>query len=264
VTSEIALEPVGVARTPFTSIHDIPRQGGGPARLQVFEPFVPALDGLERCSHVWVVAWFGQAARLVQARTRKAAPGDAPRGVFSMRSPARPNPLGLSVARLLGRSGAVVELDRLDLCDGTPVVDIKPYSPGWDMVPAAASAHRYDPDRYDRPELEEALWRDATNALGEAANGSEVARSIVAALSALVFDARLDVRDPGVRFFVGGPDERVDVLLCATGASFGNRRLLLETGPVEPRVVLRVQDVSGRCWEAVRAGEGSVVLARRA
>lgn len=226
-----SLQPIGVARTPFGPDDEIPREGGGPARVVLFEEFECGLEGIERSTHVWIVGWFEGASRSVTTRGRK-APADAPaRGVFAMRSPSRPNPLGLTPARLLGRSGGVLELDRLDFRDGTPIVDIKPYSPGWDLIPAATSGHRYDPERYTRQELTLALWRDATNALGAVAESRPRVAATVGALVELTFEHGADIRAPALRFELDSPDERVDVMLCATGASFGNQRLCVAPLP---------------------------------
>lgn len=249
-----SLQPIGVARTPFGPDDEIPREGGGPARVVLFEEFEQGLEGIERNSHLWIVGWFEGASRSVATRGRK-APADAPaRGVFAMRSPSRPNPLGLTPARLLGRSGRVLELDRLDFRDGTPVVDIKPYSPGWDLIPAATSGHRYDPERYTRQELTQALWRDATNALGSVAETRPRVVSTIAALVELTFGHRADIRAPALRYELDSPDERVDVVLCATGASFGNERLSVAQLP--SGTLLRATLVDGTRLSALDTAHG--------
>ncbi|MCU0690744.1 MAG: tRNA (N6-threonylcarbamoyladenosine(37)-N6)-methyltransferase TrmO [Polyangiaceae bacterium] len=234
-----ALQPIGVARTPFSTTRSIPRQGAGPAQIEVFPDFAPALVGIDQCSHLWVLAYFDEADRsILQARPRN-APGDAPpHGVFAMRAPVRPNPIGLSAVRLLARHNTTLTVDRLDCRDNTPVVDLKPYSPGWDLIPSALSVHRYDPSRYAPDEIRDALWRDAHNALGLCADQMAVVGELIDALCQLALDAAIDIRDTGTRFAIDAADARVDVLLCATGASFGNRRLSLMGR--EPDVVLRV------------------------
>ncbi len=226
------LEPIGIARTPFPDTHGIPRQGGGPARIDVFPPFVHALDGLAACSHLWVIGFLHNARRdVLQARPRKTSSSSPPRGVFGMRAPVRPNPLGLTCARILSLHHDAVVVDRLDFQDQTPIVDLKPYSPGWDLVPSALSAHRYDPSRYTFDELVEALTRDAENALGPHAASASVISSTILGLAKLAAEFGVDLRDPSTRFVVPEPDGRVDLLLCATGASFGTGRLLLRPLP---------------------------------
>jgi tRNA-Thr(GGU) m(6)t(6)A37 methyltransferase TsaA len=113
------------------------RERGGAARLEIDAPFRPALAGLARYSHVVVLAWLHQARRdLLVIRPPHA---EAPRGVFAFRSPVRPNPIGLTVARILrvDQDAGIVEIDAIDFLDGTPLVDVKPYRPGIDAVPDA-------------------------------------------------------------------------------------------------------------------------------
>src|SRR5919202_6164538 len=131
------LRPIGVVRSPVADASAMP-VNGVPATIEVAEAFVPALAQLTSNTHVWVVGWLHHADReLLQTRGRHARPGGEGRGVFSLRHASRPNPLGLQAARLLGVEGRLVHLDRLDFVDGTPVVDLKRYSPGWDAIFAA-------------------------------------------------------------------------------------------------------------------------------
>ena len=113
------------------------RERGGSARLEIDAQFRPALLGLEKFSHLIVLAWLHQSRR--DALVIKPPHADAPRGVFSLRSPVRPNPIGLSVARILriDPAGGIVEIDAIDFLDETPLVDVKPYRPGIDAVPDA-------------------------------------------------------------------------------------------------------------------------------
>ena len=126
------------------------RERGAPASLEIDAPYRPGLEGLAAFSHVLVLGWLHQARRdLIQiTRPTGAAPGapDAtgqpkagPKGVFALRSPVRPNPISLSVARILSVDIAAgrIEIDAIDLVDGTPLVDLKPYRPGIDAVPDA-------------------------------------------------------------------------------------------------------------------------------
>lgn len=113
------------------------RQTGAPATLEIDEPFRAGLQGLEGTSHIIVVAWLHKAARDVIGL--HPAHVSTPRGVFALRSPVRPNPIGLSVARVLeldARVGRII-VDAIDFLDGTPLIDIKPYRPGIDSVPDA-------------------------------------------------------------------------------------------------------------------------------
>lgn len=134
---------IGTIRSPWMRREDCPknmtaaREKGLGARLLVDVPYRPGLAGLERASHVIILTWLHHAPRnLIIQKPRQAAEA---KGVFSIRSPARPNPIGLHIARLvsLDATGGVLELDAIDVLDGTPVVDLKPYLPSIDAFPDA-------------------------------------------------------------------------------------------------------------------------------
>jgi tRNA (adenine37-N6)-methyltransferase len=86
------------------------------------------LDGFER---IWLIYWFDRAR---QAEFKVIPYLDRePRGVFATRAPSRPNPIGLSCVRLLAVEGTLLRVADLDVLDGTPLLDIKPYVPDWDV-----------------------------------------------------------------------------------------------------------------------------------
>jgi tRNA-Thr(GGU) m(6)t(6)A37 methyltransferase TsaA len=133
---------VGHAETPWRrghcpkNVREARARGGG-ARILVAADFRPALRGVQHLSHVILLGWFESAARdLLSLQPDHLA---EPAGVFALRSPARPNPISLSVAQLLAVDvdAGVLTLDALDWFDGTPVLDIKPYHASVDAVPAA-------------------------------------------------------------------------------------------------------------------------------
>ncbi len=137
---KLDLKPVGFVRNGIKNRSDMPH-GGTPSVIQISAEFKTALKGIEKCSHIWVLCWFDRADRTVlKARPRKVSSTLAERGVFAMRSPDRPNPIALTCARLVKIKGLELTLDSLDAADGTPVMDIKPYSQGLDCVPAATVA----------------------------------------------------------------------------------------------------------------------------
>jgi tRNA-Thr(GGU) m(6)t(6)A37 methyltransferase TsaA len=118
---------IGRIRTPWTSRLLCPRQGrpdGPVCRIEVFEPFAAALDGIEGFERLEVLYWLHQSRRDL-VRQSPANDGKA-RGTFSLRSPVRPNPIGTSIAVLVGLEGAVVSVRGLDCLDGTPLLDLKP------------------------------------------------------------------------------------------------------------------------------------------
>ena len=100
-----------------------------------------ALDGLEEFSHIIVFYWMHQASRQprykVHPRGRQASPLT---GLFATRSPNRPNPVGKATVKLLQRRGNVLKVQGLDAIDGTPIIDIKPYLPGYDSATNAKAA----------------------------------------------------------------------------------------------------------------------------
>lgn len=134
---------IGRIRTPFVRREDCPKNPrdaralGGTAVLEVDAAYRPGLLGLEAHSHLVLLYWMDEAARNVLIQTPRGR--TTPRGVFSIRSPARPNPIALSVAGLLrlDADAGLVEVEQLDCRDGTPLIDIKPYRPGIDSVPGA-------------------------------------------------------------------------------------------------------------------------------
>jgi tRNA-Thr(GGU) m(6)t(6)A37 methyltransferase TsaA len=104
-----------------------PRQGrlDGPlCRIDVFEPWVPALDGLDGYSRIEVLYWLHLSRR--DLILQSPANDGVPRGTFSLRSPVRPNPIGTSVVLLVAIEEAAVLVRGLDCVDGTPLLDLKP------------------------------------------------------------------------------------------------------------------------------------------
>ncbi len=139
--------PIGIVRSCFREKFGIPRQPGlAPAARATLELLPPhnqpaAVRGLEDFSHVWLVFVFhGVPASRWQPTVRPPRLGGNRRlGVFATRSPFRPNPIGLSVVALdrivTGQGRVALHLSGVDVLDGTPVLDIKPYLPYADRVP---------------------------------------------------------------------------------------------------------------------------------
>jgi tRNA-Thr(GGU) m(6)t(6)A37 methyltransferase TsaA len=130
----LRFSPVGTVRSPFKNPEDLPPPrfaspgffAKARGEIVLRDEFAPALDGLEGFSHIIVLFVFH---RSFGSGLKVIPPGEEkPRGVFATRSPHRPNPLGMSVLRLLGREGPRLQVSGLDMIDGTPVLDIKPYT----------------------------------------------------------------------------------------------------------------------------------------
>ena len=109
------------------------------SEIMVEESLTEALDNLEEFSHIIVIYWLHHVAgRPAPSRVRPMGRPENPQvGLFASRSPSRPNPLGKATVRLLRRRGNVLTVLGLDAIDGTPVVDIKPYIPGYDSADGA-------------------------------------------------------------------------------------------------------------------------------
>jgi tRNA-Thr(GGU) m(6)t(6)A37 methyltransferase TsaA len=129
---------IGRIRTPWKRREDCPknaRESDAECTVEIDERFAPGLQGIESCSHVILLYWMEQARRdLVLQMPHHYETG---RGTFALRSPARPNPIALSVARLLRVDGNKLSVVGLDCLDGTPLVDLKPYFASTDAIPDA-------------------------------------------------------------------------------------------------------------------------------
>jgi tRNA-Thr(GGU) m(6)t(6)A37 methyltransferase TsaA len=135
------LEVIGIVRSARTTPATTPIQSslnrGEHAAVEVLEPFVEGLSGLADFDYLWLLTWLhrpdspGKRASLTQVPFLL-RPQQRAIGVFAMRGPRRVNPIGLSLVRLLDVTGAQVRFAGVDLLDGTPVVDIKPYVTRFD------------------------------------------------------------------------------------------------------------------------------------
>lgn len=123
------MRPVGFIRSLYTDTSQVPKGCGARHEaegfIEILEEFEEGLLDIEGFSHLFVVWVFDRAGGF---ELQGVPPTDTrPHGVFATRSPRRPNPLGLTVVRLLGREGRRLKVAGLDMLDGTPVLDLKPY-----------------------------------------------------------------------------------------------------------------------------------------
>lgn len=139
---------IGRIASPWTSRESCPknmraaRETGQAATVVIDPPYREGLLALERASHIIILSWLHHAPRgLIVQKPRHAA---EPKGVFSLRSPARPNPIGLHVAKLtvVDIDTGRIDIDAIDVLDGTPVIDIKPYFASTDAFAGATIAGR--------------------------------------------------------------------------------------------------------------------------
>jgi tRNA-Thr(GGU) m(6)t(6)A37 methyltransferase TsaA len=144
----IAYKPIGVIRSGHGREEETPIQPvyakGCKGRTEIFPEFAEGLRDLEGFSHVYLLYHFhraGAAKLLVKPFLQ-----DIERGVFATRAPCRPNAIGLSVVELVRRDGNVLYLDGIDVLDGTPLLDIKPYTAKFDRFETSRNGWQDDVD----------------------------------------------------------------------------------------------------------------------
>ncbi len=131
---EFILHPIGVIHSPFTEKSSTPIQPSRSQALGLVEvdpEYVEGLLDIEEFSHIILLYAFHQSS----GYSLRVEPflDDREHGLFATRYPCRPNPLGLSVVRLVSRQGNTLTIQGVDVLDGTPLLDIKPYVPDFDL-----------------------------------------------------------------------------------------------------------------------------------
>jgi len=136
-TDSFSLRPVGRVKSPYTEASDVPRGLGAKHEAEGVLEIAPELEegltDIEGFSHLFVIWVFDRSESVELVGTPPC--DETPHGVFATRSPFRPNPIGLTVVELLRREGRRLHVRGVDMLDGTPILDIKPYLSG---VPAAS------------------------------------------------------------------------------------------------------------------------------
>jgi tRNA-Thr(GGU) m(6)t(6)A37 methyltransferase TsaA len=124
------MRPIGYVRSPYQDRAQIPKGPGAEHRaegtLELRRELEPGLQDIEGFSHLFVL-WVFDRADGYDLVARVPLDQEVPHGVFASRSPRRPNPIGLTVVELLGRDGPRLRVRGLDMLDGTPILDVKPY-----------------------------------------------------------------------------------------------------------------------------------------
>jgi tRNA-Thr(GGU) m(6)t(6)A37 methyltransferase TsaA len=138
---EVNYRPIGTIHSPFTDLQDMPIQptsrASAPGVAEVLPELAAGLQDLAGFTHIILLYHLHQVRRIDLTVTPFL--GSEPRGVFATRAPTRPNPIGLSIVRLVRIEGNRLYLGNVDILDGTPLLDIKPYVPEFDR-PARARA----------------------------------------------------------------------------------------------------------------------------
>lgn len=145
------VSPIGYLRTPYRAKEDTPIQGAfrpqSTGTIEILAPYVDGLDDIEGFSHLIVIHLLDRGGD-IRLRVLPLL-DDETHGVFATRFPARPNRIGLTVVPLVRRDGATLHIKNVDMLDGTPVLDIKPYVPRFDAYPDATEG--WFADRPERP-----------------------------------------------------------------------------------------------------------------
>ena len=129
MSDNVLMRPVGFVRSPYSEAAQVPKGFGAQheaeGTIEILQEYEPGLTDIEGFSHLYVIWVFDRSDGCELLGT---PPTDTkPHGVFATRSPRRPNPIGLTVLRLVGRDGPKLKVVGVDMLDGTPILDIKPY-----------------------------------------------------------------------------------------------------------------------------------------
>jgi tRNA-Thr(GGU) m(6)t(6)A37 methyltransferase TsaA len=126
---KMELKPIGIIHSPFKQAKGVPIQPAfakdTEGIVEVYEPYIEGLQDLEGFERIWLIFWLHKAAPFKLRVTPYL--DTVQRGLFATRAPSRPNPIGLSSVRLLRRNGCRLHVAEIDILDGTPLLDIKPY-----------------------------------------------------------------------------------------------------------------------------------------
>jgi tRNA-Thr(GGU) m(6)t(6)A37 methyltransferase TsaA len=132
----ITYNPIGIIHSPFKDIKGMPIQPAGAkgiaGTIEIKPEYVDGLQDIEGFSHIILIYHF----HLSKGYSLKVKPflDETLRGVFATRAPRRPNPIGISVVKLVRLEGTILHIEDIDIVDGTPLLDIKPYVPEFDIT----------------------------------------------------------------------------------------------------------------------------------
>jgi tRNA-Thr(GGU) m(6)t(6)A37 methyltransferase TsaA len=131
---EIIMHPIGIIHSPFTERDHTPIQASRSQAIglvEVYPEFADGLKDIEELSHIYLLYAFHESSGY--ALHVKPFLDDQEHGIFATRYPCRPNPIGISTVRLLFRQDNALTIEGVDVLDGTPLLDIKPYVPDFDL-----------------------------------------------------------------------------------------------------------------------------------
>ena len=134
MADQVTFSPIGIIHSPFTQLENMPIQPNSETSaagtIEVFPDFTAGLKDLEGFSHIYLIYCLHEAR--FGGLTVTPFLDDEPRGIFATRAPNRPNAIGLSLVKLIGVEENILHVENLDVLDGTPLLDIKPYVPEFE------------------------------------------------------------------------------------------------------------------------------------
>ena len=133
--TEFCMKPIGVIRTPFKEKTGTPIQASRssfPGEIEVFLEYEAGLESIEGLSHLILIYVFHEALNSNDLMVKPFL-DDKKHGIFATRFFSRPNPIGISIVQLIERTGSILKIQGVDMLDGTPLLDIKPYVPEFDV-----------------------------------------------------------------------------------------------------------------------------------
>jgi|SRR3972149_2138808 len=135
----MTIEPIGIIYSPYTTKDECPIQSiyasGVIGRVEVFEQYEAGLKDIETFSHIYLLYQFDRAGEIQLIRSTFL--DDESHGIFATRHPCRPNGIGMSIVKLIKREKNILEIEGVDVLDKTPLLDIKPYIPRFDLIAVA-------------------------------------------------------------------------------------------------------------------------------
>jgi len=173
------LKPIGIVRSLKKRSEEVPIEGVR-AEIDVFDEFRAALEGINSYTHLIILSFLNEAERgILKAKTSKGH-NQASIGVFALRSSSRPNPIVVNIVRRLAQSGNTLTVEPLDLYDGTPVIDIKPYVGFLDCIFSAKGLSRpYLPTAQAKSIFVHHMLREAANFHGHSCAGVAIGIRLV-------------------------------------------------------------------------------------
>lgn len=218
------IKPIGVVHSPVTETKKVPKHGVPSATIEIFDEYLPALHGLEKFSHIYLMCFFHKSDRgvmridLDKIQFKYVGCDDPPLGVFAGRSPSRPNPVSLTIVKIKSFEGNFITVENCDAVDGTPVVDIKPYNGGIDRI-----MNIKGPTNVPKSFEMKMVWvrRIIKNVTGRDDRLSKaIARAFVDA-----FERGFDYRAKKIRIKVAGVPELIDSAIFLADATFSSGRI---------------------------------------